>query len=87
MFLWQVIANRTSCQWETHAVFGFLGHNFGSRYVIRLIKDSVDADDDLVSKKTLSQNIGSLDWLPGPVKVGQNFKNIPTLLCPPKRMP
>jgi len=33
---------------------GFLGHNFGSRYVRRSIKGSIDAGDHLVSKKTLS---------------------------------
>jgi len=30
-----------------------------------------------MSKKSLSQNFGSLDWRPGPVKVGQKLKNTP----------
>jgi len=81
----RVIASRTSRQWETHAVFGFLwatgflGHNFGSRHARRLIKSSIDAHEYEVSKQSLSQNFGSLDWRPGSVKVGQNLKNTPTL--------
>jgi len=50
---------------------GFLGHNFGSRHARRLSKGSIDAGDHLVSKKSLSQNFGPLDWRPGPVKFGQ----------------
>jgi len=57
-------------QWETHAfsaVFGilsstgFLGHNFCSRHARRSIKDSIDADDHLVSKKSLSHKNCLLD--------------------------
>jgi len=79
------IASRTSCQLETHAIFGFLcttgflGYTFGSRHARRSIKSSIDADDHLVSKQTLIQNFGSLNCHPGPVKVGQNFKNTSTL--------
>jgi len=36
-----------------------LNHNFGFRYARKSIKGSKDADDSLVSKKSLSQN-GSL---------------------------
>jgi len=65
---------------------GFLGHNFGSRHA-RSIKGSIDAGDLVVSKKSFSQNFGSLDWRPGPVKVGQKFKNTPTLGAPPRGTP
>jgi len=41
-------------------------------------------DDHLVSPKSLSENFGSLDWRPGPVKVGQIFKNTPTLWRSPR---
>ena len=57
---------------------GFLGHNSGSGHARRSIKGSKDANDRLVSKKIEPKN-GSLDWRPGPVKVGQKFKNTPTL--------
>ena len=57
----------------------FFGHNFGSRHARRPIKGSIDAGDHLVSKTILSQNFDSLDWRSGPVKFGQNFKNIHTL--------
>jgi len=49
---------------------GFGGHNFGSRYARTSIKGSIDAGDHVVSTKGLSQNFGSLDWRPGPVKFG-----------------
>ena len=57
----RVIASYRSRQWETHAFseFGgkmfFLGHNFGSRHARRSSKGSIDAEDHLVSKKSLSQ--------------------------------
>jgi len=66
---------------------GFLGHNFGPRHARRSIKGSIDAGDHVVSKKGLSQIFGSLDWRSGPVKVGQKFKNTPTLGPPPRRTP
>jgi len=81
------IASYSSPQWETHAFsdFGgkmrFLGHNFGSRHARKSSKGSTDAEDHLVSNKSLSQNFGSLDWRPGPVKVGQKTKTPP--LCEP----
>jgi len=89
----QVITNR---QWETHAFsdfpeFGekmwFLGHNFGSRRARRSSKGSIDARDHLVSKQSLSQNFGVLDWRPGLVKVGQKTQNTPTLRASPRRTP
>ena len=49
---------------ETHAfsaIFGFLGHNFGSRHARRSNKSSIDADDHLVFKKILNHKNGSLD--------------------------
>jgi len=63
----------------------FLGHTFGSLHARRSIKGSIDARDHAVSKKGLSQNFGSLDWRPGPVKISQNIKNTPILGAPPKR--
>jgi len=89
----RVIASYSSCQWETHAFsdFGgkmfFLGHNFGSRHARSSIKGSIDAGDYLVSKKSLSQHFGPLDWHPGPIKVGQKTKNTPTFWAPPRRTP
>jgi len=53
----------------------FLGHNFGSRHARRSSKGSINTGDHLVSKKSLSQNFGPLDWRPGPVKVGQKTQN------------
>jgi len=50
---------------------GFLSDNSGSRHARRSIKSFKDADDHLVSKKILSEKNGSLDWRPGPGKVGQ----------------
>jgi len=38
--------------------------NFVSRYSRTPIKGSKDSDDSLVSKKILTQKIGSLDWRP-----------------------
>jgi len=54
-----------------------LGHNFGSRHARRSRKSSIDAGCRLVSKQSLSQNFGPLDWYPGHVKVGQKNKNTP----------
>jgi len=91
--LLQVIVSYSNCQWETHAFsdfggkMGFLGHNFGSRHARRSSKASIDAGDHLVSKKSLNQNFGLLDWRPGPVKVGQKNKNTPTLRASPRRTP
>jgi len=48
---------------------------------------SIDAGYHLVSKKSLSQNFGPLDWRPGPIKVGQKNKNTTTLQAPPRRNP
>jgi len=89
----RVKASYCSRQWETHAfsVFGdemvFLGHNFGSRHARRSSKGCIDAGDHLVSKTSLSQNFGLLDWRPGPVKVGQKTQNTPNLRASPKRAP
>jgi len=44
-------------------------------------------DDHPVSKKSLSQNFGLLDWRPGPVKVGQHCKNTPLCDIPPREPP
>jgi len=89
----RVIASCSSRQWKTHAFsdfggeMGFLGHNFGSRHARRSSKGSIDAGDCLVSKQSLSQTFGSLDWRPGPVKVGQKNKNTPTFRARPRRTP
>ena len=74
----------SSRQWETHAFsdfggkLGFSGHNFGSGHARKSSKGSIDAGDYLVSKKSLSQNFGPLDWCPGHIKVGQKYKNTHT---------
>jgi len=84
----RVIASYTSRQWETHAFsdFGgkmfFLSHKFGSRHARRSSKGSIDAGDHLVSKTSLIQNFGSLDWRPGPVKLVKKPKTPPPL-CEP----
>jgi len=61
----------------------FLGHNFGCRHARRSSKDSIDAGDNLVSNKSLSQYFCPLDWRPRPVKVGQKTQNTPTLRASP----
>jgi len=66
---------------------GFLDHNAGSKHGRRSSKSSIDAGDHLVSKKSLSQNFGQLDWRPGPVKIGQKNKNTPIFRDPPRRTP
>jgi len=66
---------------------GFLDHNAGSKHGRRSSKSSIDAGDHLVSKKSLSQNFGPLDWRPGPVKIGQKNKNTPIFRAPPRRTP
>jgi len=35
--------------------------------------------DCLIFKQSLSHKNGSLNWRPGPVKVGQKFKNMSSL--------
>jgi len=59
--------------------FWFLCHNFGSRYARKPLKGSKDSGDSLVSKKNLSEKIYSLDWRPGPRKVGQKTQKHPHL--------
>jgi len=66
---------------------GFLGHNFGYRHARRSSKGSIDAEDRLVSKTSLSQNFVPWDWRPGRVKVGQKNENTPTLQASPRRTP
>jgi len=53
---------------------GVLDYNFGFRHAKRSIKGSIDADDRLVSKNSLSQNMAH-----GPIKVGLKFKNMSSL--------
>jgi len=62
---------------------GFLGHNFGSRHARGSIKGSIDVGDHVVSKHSFSQNLAC----PGPVKVGQKFKNTLILGAPSRRTP
>jgi len=64
----------------------FFSHNSGSRHARRSIKGSKDGDDHLFSKQVLIQN-GSLDWRPGPGKVGQKRKNMPSLLRHQQKTP
>jgi len=66
---------------------GFLGHKFGYRHARRSSKDSIDAEDRLVSTTSLSQNFGPWDWRPGRVKVGQKTENTPNLRASPRRTP
>jgi len=66
---------------------GFLGHNFGSKHARKSSKGSMYVGDHLVFKNSLSQNFGSWDWRPGPVKVGQKIKNAPILRTSPRRTP
>jgi len=83
----RVIARYSSRQWETQAFsdfggkMGFWGHNFGYRHARRSSKGSIDAGDHLVSKKSLSQDFGPLDWRPGPWKLVKKTKTPP--LCEP----
>jgi len=56
---------------------GILSHNFGYRHARRSNKGSIDADNCLVSKTSLSQIFGLWDWCPGRVKVGQKTENTP----------
>jgi len=66
--------------------FLFLWHNFGSRYAGKPIKGSKDSDNSLVSTKNLNETIGSLDWHPGPRKLGQKNENdTPTCDVLPQR--
>jgi len=60
--------------------FCFLCHNLCSRCATKPIKGSKDLVDSLVSKK-----IDSLDWRPGPGKVGHKNAKTPLLVTPPKR--
>jgi len=64
---------------EILTTFLFLWHNFGSRYARKPIKSSKDSDDSLISKKNLSQKIGSLAWRLGPGKAGHEMQKHPHL--------
>jgi len=57
--------------------FLFWGHNFGSKYGTKPIKGSKDSDGSL---KNLEPKIGSLDWRPGPGKVGHKNAETPLLV-------
>jgi len=57
--------------------FGFLAYKCRSRYARKPIRGSKDSDDNLVSKKILSQKIGSLVWRPGSGKIGQKDEKTP----------
>ena len=68
---------------EILTTFWFLWHSFGSRNATKPIKGSKDSDDTLVSNKNLRPNIGSLNWAPGPRKVGnKNAKTTPLVTSP-----
>jgi len=62
-----------------------LRHNFGSRYASKPVKGSKDLDDRLDSKKTLSQNNGSLTWRPGSDNLSHKDENMPPLGRQPKK--
>jgi len=68
-------------------IFWFLSHNLDSRCAGKPIKESKDSGDDLLSKKTLSQKIGSLVWHPGPGKVGKKDEKTPPFLTTPIENP
>jgi len=51
--------------------FWFMIHNFGCRYARKPIKGNKDLDDGLVSKTSMSEKIGLLDWHLRQGKVGQ----------------
>jgi len=57
----------------------FLVCEFRSRYARKSVKDSIDADFDLVFNKTLSQKNESMGWGPRLAKGGENFQNMPSL--------
>jgi len=67
--------------------FEFLWHNFVSRYARKPIKGSKDSDNSLLSKRNLIEKIASLDWCPGPRKVGQKTKMTPPLVSSPPENP
>jgi len=64
-----------------------MGHNFRSRYARKSFKGSKDADFGLVSTKILSQNNGTMGWVPGPGKGGQKKQKHPHLQRSPQRTP
>jgi len=63
-----------SCSFFIFVHNGVFGKNFGSRHARKSIKGSIDAEDCLVSKKSLNHKNGPLDRRSGGVKVGQKFK-------------
>jgi len=54
--------------------FCFLIHDFGSRYARNPIKGSKDSDDNLVSKKNLSQKLAHWFGTQGRVKLAKKMK-------------
>jgi len=63
---------------------GFFGHNSGSRHVKRSIKGSKDADDRLVSTKSLSHKMAHCIGAQGQSKLVKISKT-PPLVTSPKR--
>jgi len=62
----------------------FLRHNFGSRYAIKSIKGSKDADHSLVSKKRLSKKMTHWVGAQGQVKLAKTAKTSPIMTLPRK---
>ena len=65
--------------------FWLWDHSFDSRYAWKPIKGSKVSDDSLVSKTSLSQNIGRFGWRPVPGKVGKKTQKHRHLWRPPQR--
>jgi len=57
----------------------FLRHNFASRHDRWSIKGSKDANDRLVSKKSLSQKMAYWIGAQGQLQLVKNSKNMPCL--------
>jgi len=72
---------------EILTTFWFLWHNFGSKYARKPIKSSKDSHDSLVSKKNLSEKIGSLHWRLGPGKAGHKNAKTPPLVTSLRGVP
>jgi len=72
--------------------FWFVSHNFRSQYARKSVKDSIDADFDLVFNKTLSQPKRMSQWVgaQGWPKVAKISKTCPhcdvTSRKPPPKM-
>jgi len=60
------------CRCRNFDAFWFSWHYVWYRYARKSIKASKDSYYNLVSTKSFSETIGSLDWRPVPRKLGLN---------------